>query len=129
MDFASLPERLELRRVGRFVDSTRLAREPLLARAAVAGSVTALAALAGVRSGAVGARDRRVLGVASVLAPAVVWTWAVTSARAKITPVDRPADHAGNRLVPEGLRHDVEDSDELLEPADVSESSAGTAPN
>lgn len=120
MDFASLPERSGLVKVGRFIDSTRLAREPLLTRVAVAGSVTALAAIAGRGGGVVGPRGRRAVSMASVLVPIAAWTWAVTSARARITPVDRPADYAGNRLVPAGLRHDVEDTDELLQPAEVS---------
>lgn len=93
-----------------------LAREPLAKRAVVAASVHALSALlASSARRTCGDRSARVVGAFCVAAPMAAWTWAVLTSRARVTPVERPTDYAGNTLVPAGLRLDVGDTDELLD--------------
>lgn len=99
-----------------FVSAPDLAHEPLVKRAVVAASVHALSPLlASSARRTCGDRSAKVVGAICVAAPLGVWTWAVITSRARVTPVERPTDYAGNTLLPAGLRPDVGDTDELLD--------------
>ncbi|MEQ7125392.1 hypothetical protein ABN034_12825 [Actinopolymorpha sp. B11F2] len=90
--------------------------EPLLIRGAIAG-------LATVAGGLLLAFDATPAGdmagslttTAYVVLPLLAWTWTVLTVRARVTPVEKPTDYAGNTLVPAGLRSDVGDTDAPLE--------------
>jgi hypothetical protein len=93
-----------------------LAREPLVKRAVVAGSVHLLSALVSSSTRRTcDERSSKIVDAICVAAPIAAWTWAVLTSRAKVTPVERPTDYVGNTLVPAGLRLDVGDTDELLD--------------